>query len=199
MLAQSTATGGLNTGTIVAIVIIAVLVIALIAVVTMRQRSQRLRDRFGPEYEREVERTGSPNRAERELEARERRYKKLDIRPLTPGARQRYSDEWRAIQARFVDDPSGAVTEAERVLEQVMRDRGYPLDADPSRRVEDLSVEHSAVIDNYRLASDIARRNQRHEASTEELRRATVSYRTLFEDLLGDDQRRPVTTKGPAR
>jgi hypothetical protein len=199
MLAQSTATGGLSTEAIVAIVIVALIVIALVAVVAMRRRSQRLRERFGPEYEREVARTGSPTRAEQELEARERRYKKLDIRPLTPGAKQRYAEEWRSIQARFVDDPSAAVAEAERVLEQVMRDRGYPLDSDPARRVEDLSVEHAAVIDNYRVASDIARRNERREASTEELRRATVSYRTLFEDLLGDDDRRPAESRGATR
>lgn len=198
MLAQSAATGGLSTGTIVAIVIVVLLAIALVAVVAMRQRSQRLRERFGPEYDREVERTGSPARAERDLEARERRYKTLDIRPLTPGAKQRYVEEWRTIQTRFVDDPSGAVTEAERVLEQVMRDRGYPLD-DPAQRVEDLSVEHAAVIDNYRVASGIARRNERREASTEELRRATVSYRTLFEDLLGDDTRREPMTRGATR
>jgi hypothetical protein len=197
MLAQSTSLGDLSTGTIVAIVIVVLLAIALVVVVAMRQRSHRLRDRFGPEYEREVARTGSPTRAEHELEARERRYKQLDIRPLTPGAKQRYVDEWRSIQAQFVDDPSGAVTQAERVLEAVMRDRGYPLD-DPAHRVEDLSVEHAAVIDNYRVASDVARRNERREASTEELRRATVAYRTLFEDLLGDDRRTPIT-KGATR
>jgi hypothetical protein len=189
MLAQTTATGDLSTGTIIAIVIAVVLIVAVIALTVPRQRSQRLKERFGPEYDRTLDRTGSQARSERELAAREQRHQKLDIRPLTPGARTRYSEEWRTIQARFVDDPSLAVTEADRVIVEVMRDRGYPVDDSVSQRVDDLSVDHASVIDNYRVARDIARRNARHEASTEELRRATVSYRTLFEDLLGDDVR----------
>lgn len=180
MLAQAT-TDGPTTGTLIAIAIVIIVLIA-IAAIAVRMRSRRLRERFGPEYDRTVEQAGSRERAETELEKRERRHRELDIRPLAPAVRSRYVDEWRVIQDRFVDDPSSAVNDADRVIVAVMRDRGYPVD-DPVQRVNDLSVEHAAVIDNYRSARAIAARNARREASTEELRRATVSYRTLFEDL----------------
>ena len=167
-----------------AIAILAVVVIAIIAFAMQRRRSHALRDRFGPEYNRAVAETGSPQRAEAELARREKRYRSLDIRPLTPGARDRYAETWRAVQARFVDDPSGAVGDADRLVNDVMRDRGYPI-GDTQHRFEDLSVEHSGVLDTYRRATQIAQRNARGEASTEDLRQAMVSYRVLFGELLG--------------
>jgi hypothetical protein len=182
-LAQTTAPTSPSSGTIIAILIAILVVVALVAWALYRQRSRGMRERFGPEYDRIVEQTGSRARAERELAERKHRHDAYDIRPLTPGARARYADEWRAIQARFVDQPEDAVREADRLIVAVMRDRGYPVD-DGSRRLDDLSVEHADVLDNYRTARRIAARNERHEAATEELRQATVSYRALFDDLL---------------
>ncbi len=109
----------------------------------------------------------------------------LDIRPITPGARARYTEAWNALQARFVDDPSGALADADRLLADVMRDRGYPAENAVDRRIEDLSVEHAKVMDNYRLGNDIVEKDARGEASTEDLRRAMVAYRSLFADLVG--------------
>lgn len=185
MIAQVTApTPPATTTTWIVIAVIIVLALAVVAIVAQRRRSVGLRDRFGPEYDRAVASTGSQQRAERELAAREQRHRKLDIRDLTPGARQRYTETWRTVQARFVDDPAGAVAQADSLLIDVMRDRGYPVD-DPAHRMEDLSVEHAKVLDDYRTATSIAQRSSRGAASTEELRQAVVLYRSLFGDLLG--------------
>lgn len=185
MLAQAAPTGS-TTWIIVAIVVV-LIILAIAAIAARRRRSQALRDRFGPEYARTVRETGSPQQAEAALAAREKHYRSLDIRPLTPGARDRYADSWRAVQAKFVDEPGAAVGDADRLVNDVMRDRGYPVD-DPQQRMDDLSVEHAAVLDNYRSATAIAQRNARGEATTEELRQAMLSYRTLFGELLGTDR-----------
>lgn len=184
MLAQATPT--LDTTTWIIIAVAVVLVLAIVAVAVRSRRSKSLRDRYGPEYDRTVRAAGSPQRAEAELARREKRYRQLDIRPLTPGASDRYAEAWRGVQARFVDDPAAAVGEADRLVNEVMQDRGYPV-SDMQHRMDDLSVEHATVLDNYRTATAIAERNARGEASTEDLRQALVSYRVLFNDLLGRD------------
>jgi hypothetical protein len=165
-----------------------VAVVALVIVVgawyyTSRQRRVRLRQRFGPEYDRTVEAVGEPTKAEAILADRAARVDRFKLRPLTADQAEAFSREWRRIQARFVDDPDGAVTEADQLVTQVMTARGYPLE-DFERRAEDISVDHPHVVQNYRTARALVTRRSRGEAGTEELRQAVVNYRALFEDLL---------------
>lgn len=150
---------------------------------TQRQKSQRLRERFGPEYQRSVEEHGDPRRAEKELERRQERIAHLEIRPLPPEDRTRFADQWRSIQGLFVDDPKRAIAEADGLVTEVMRARGYPV-ADFEQRAADISVDHPQVVEHYRAADAIARSSDRGEATTEDLRQAMVHYRVLFEDLL---------------
>jgi hypothetical protein len=168
---------------IVAIVAIIVAVALGVLLLMTRRRSDHLRSRFGPEYERTLYDTGDRRRAERELERREKRVERLHIHPLSPRHRDQFVAAWRNDQARFVDDPSGAVTEADRLVQEVMKYRGYPV-SDFDRRVEDISVDHPHLVQNYRAARDLAERNRRGQANTEELRKALVHYRALFEELL---------------
>ena len=168
------------------VIVVLVVVIAAAAIVWFymsRKRSEHLRGQFGPEYTRALKEHGSQRRAEADLESREKRVKRFNIRPLPPSDRDQFANEWRLLQTRFVDDPPGAVMEADRLVAQVMEARGYPT-GDYDQRIDDLSVEHPRVLDNYRKACEIARRNDRGEASTEDLRSGMVSYRALFEDLL---------------
>ena len=187
MLAQATTTPSIDTTTWIWIAIAIVVVLALVAFALQRRKSEGLRSRFGPEYDRTVAAQGSSQRAEADLARREKRVQALDIRPITPGARARYTEAWRSVQARFVDDPSAALANADRLLADVMRDRGYPVETALDRRIEDLSVEHAKVMDNYRLGNEVVGSNARGEATTEDLRRAMVAYRTLFVDLVGTD------------
>lgn len=168
---------------VVAIVAIIVAIALGALLLFSRRRSQHLRSRFGPEYERTLRQTGDRRRTERELEHREKRVEKLHIHPISPRHRDEFAAAWRKDQARFVDDPSGAVTEADRLVQEVMKSRGYPV-ADFEHRVADISVDHPHLVQNYRAARDIAERNRRGEASTEDLRQALVYYRALFEELL---------------
>ena len=178
----------MSTGVIVAIVIGVVVIIALVvvlaAVAKRRRTSKQLQEHYGPEYEREVERTGSRKDAESKLEERQERRSQLDIRPLDPQARDRYAESWRTTQARFVDDPENSVRESHRLVGEVMRERGYPVGDDFDRQAEDVSVDHPGVASNYRSANEISQRNDRGEASTEDLRQALVHYRSLFDELL---------------
>jgi hypothetical protein len=172
------------------VVAIAVIVIAAVLWLAMsRRRSQQLRDRFGPEYEHAVRTEKNVRRAEATLEARAKRVDALHIRPLSPEDSTRFDATWRGVQARFVDDPKGAVTEADRLVGEVMAARGYPL-GDFEQRVADISVDHPDVVMNYRAAREIALVHARGQASTEDLRQAMVHYRALFKDLLeaGDTQ-----------
>jgi FtsZ-interacting cell division protein ZipA len=184
MLAQTATTT--PPSTVIIIVVAAIIVIAIVAWLAVRQRSQRLRSRFGPEYDRTVERTGSKQQAEAELARREKRVRGFHLSDLPPGARDRYADEWRTVQSTFVDDPKRAVAEADRLLNNVMRDRGYPME-DFDQRTADLSVEHGSDVQHYRAAHDIAVKNERGEATTEDLRQAMVDYRSLFESLVNTD------------
>ena len=169
-------------------VIIGVVVLALAGwVIWQRQRSERLQRHYGQEYQRTVSELGR-RRAEAELERRAQRVRQLDIHPLSAEQREQFSTQWRAVQTAFVDNPPQAVSEADRLVEATMRARGYPID-DFESRVNNLSVDHPRVVHNYRLTREIAVRHRRGEASTEDLRKAMVYYRELFEDLLED---RPV-------
>ena len=165
--------------------IIAVVVLAGIVVwlVLDKRKSTRLRSRFGPEYDRAVAEQGNRWRAERELQRRETRVERLSIHPLTATEHDRFLAAWQADQARFVDDPAGAVTEADRLVQEVMKTRGYPV-ADFDQRVEDISVDHPHLVQNYRAARALAEKHRLGQASTEDLRRALVYYRGLFDELL---------------
>jgi hypothetical protein len=165
------------------IAIIAVVGIAAVWWVWRRQRSAHLRRQFGPEYDRAVRESGTVSRAEASLADRARRVERLHIRPLAPEQVNRYREAWTAVQSQFVDDPKGAVTEADRLVGEVMHARGYPL-GDFEQRVEDISVDHADVVINYRAAREIADRHARGQATTEDLRQAMVHYRALFRDLL---------------
>jgi len=168
------------------IVLAVIVVAAVIWAVLRRRRTGGLRQTFGPEYDRTVKENDSRRRAESELAARRDRREELDIRPLTPAARARYEDRWRQIQMAFVDDPSGALGDADGAVILVMRERGYPMD-DFDQRASDLSVDHPDVVQNYRAAHGIAMANDQGQAGTEDLRQAMVHYRSLFENLLGDE------------
>lgn len=168
---------------VIAIVAIVVAIALGVVLIFSRRRTDHLRSRFGPEYERTLQERGDRRRAEADLERRERRVEKLHIHPLAPRHRDEFAAAWRRDQARFVDDPPGAVREADSLVQEVMKRRGYPV-ADFDRRVEDISVDHPHLVQNYRAARAIAQRNEKGEASTEELRTALVYYRSLFEELL---------------
>jgi hypothetical protein len=169
--------------------IIAFIVVVAIIVATVRAtRSQRLARRFGPEYERTVRERGDRAAAEGELAKREARVKRFHIEELPAGSKARYVEEWRTVQSRFVDEPSLAIAEADRLVTSVMRDRGYPT-ATFEQRAADLSPDHPRVIEDYRIAHDIARRSERGEVPTEDLRQAMVHYRSLFSDLVETGER----------
>jgi hypothetical protein len=167
------------------IAIVAVLVIATVAYAAMAARRRReLRTGFGPEYDRALESADSRREAESELRERVARHDEFDLRELDRDERQEYLRAWDGVQARFVDEPVGAIREADALIQDVMRARGYPVD-DFDQRAADLSVEHPAVVENYRGAHTIAGRAKSGDATTEELRRGVVHYRALFDELVG--------------
>lgn len=173
----------MSTGAIIAIIVVILIVAALLVGLSAVNRRRRLRDRFGPEYDRAVSEHGR-REAEAELAERERRVRHLDIKPLSPTARAQYASEWTAVQEQFVDAPQSAVTGAQTLVTAVMKDRGYPTEAF-DQIVADLSVEHAATLDHFRAAHDISQRAASGTASTEELRQAMIHYRALFTELLG--------------
>jgi hypothetical protein len=164
------------------LIVLAVGVGAWLAV--QRQKSVKLRRRFGPEYDRAVKEYGGRAKAEAELSKREQRVAGLNIIPITAAEAARFSNAWNSLQNRFVDDPKGVVAEADLLVRELMVKRGYPM-GDFELRAADISVDHPSVVKNYRAAQIIALRNARREADTEELRSAVVHYRTLFDELLG--------------
>ncbi|MGW3950483.1 hypothetical protein ACWEKM_05865 [Streptomyces sp. NPDC004752] len=179
----------MSTGALVAIVILAVLVVALAAVTaSLMMRRQRLRERFGPEYERTVEGSGGRMAGERELREREKRHDALEIKPLPAAARDRYVGEWRGVQEEFVDRPRDAVHDADRLVTSLMHERGYPTEGF-EQQMKDLSVEHGSTLEHYRSAHEIETLSTRQQATTEQLRGAMVHYRALFDELLSDGGR----------
>jgi len=171
------------------IVIAAVVVLVLVAIVWSALRAKRrrqLQDTFGREYDRTVEQAGGRRAAEQELLDRKKQHEQLDIRPLSPESRERYVRRWQSTQARFVDDPTGAVAEADQLVQEVMQERGYPT-KDFERRVSDISIDHPGVVEKYRTADGIARASERGEATTEDMRHSVRHYRALFAELLETD------------
>ena len=175
-----------------AIIIIVVALVAVAVILTWaygRRRTARLKRQFGPEYDRLLTEYRSRRRAEAELEARWQRVKALNIRPLDPAKRAQLADAWPAIQARFADDPGGAVVAAERLVEETLEAEGYSA-RDLDQCLADISVHHARAARDYRLARDLSSRAHEGRATTEDLRQAIIDYRALFEDLLGERVRR---------
>lgn len=171
----------------VAVVIVALALVFLAIRSANRRRTERLKERFGPEYERTVSQHGEQRAAEKELAARERKRNKLDIVQLSPEARENYAATWRQVQTAFVDDPASAVGQADRLVARVMRERGYPID-DFDQRASDISVDHPHVAENYRTAHMIFLSQEKANIGTEAQREAFVHYRALFEELLEPDE-----------
>ena len=165
------------------ILVVALLVAAAWVLSQRKKRSLKLQQRFGPEYIRTVDEFGGRAKAESELKAREKRVEHLSITPLAPSEAARFSQAWNALQGRFVDNPKGVVAQADQLVRELMLARGYPM-GDFERRSADISVDHPAVVETYRAAQAIAVRDQRGEANTEELRKAVVHFRALFDELL---------------
>jgi hypothetical protein len=169
---------------VVAVILLALVVVAwLVTRERHRKQSLRLRQRFGPEYSRVISERGNRSKAEAELLARERRVERLKLVTLSTEEAAKFTQEWGVLQTRFVDNPRGVVVEADRLVRDLMVRRGYPM-ADFERRAADISVDHPTVVDAYRSARTIAERDQQGQANTEDLRRAVVFYRTLFDELL---------------
>jgi hypothetical protein len=174
----------MNREQLLAVVILCLVAIVVVGFLVHRKRhSERLRACFGPEYDRVVRQEGGVRQAEGVLEFRQKRLEKLAIHPLSTEQQAAFELRWNEVQSQFVDDPKGAVTIADRLVTEVMLVRGYPM-SDFEQRVADISVDHPVVVDQYRAAHAIALRHDQGQASTEDLRKAMVHYRALFQDLL---------------
>jgi hypothetical protein len=176
-------------------VLIAVAVVAVLALVVWqaltKRRTSRLQGRFGPEYDRTIGEADSKREAEAELAAREERRRELEIRPLSEAARERYLQNWQAVQAQFVDAPRAAVASADSLIQSVMAERGYPVE-DFEQRAADVSVDHPHVVENYRQGHRLAQASASGEDSTEDLRQAMRHYRALFDELVEPDADRAI-------
>jgi uncharacterized protein YneF (UPF0154 family) len=170
------------------VIIAAIVIVAAIIVwaVTRKQRTDQLRERFGPEYDRAISHEGGRREAESDLREREKRHDALDIQPLNPDTAQRYRMEWRDVQAKFVDAPEESLRRADGLITEVMQRRGYPM-SDFEQRSADLSVEHGDTVQDYRAAHAVSMASSRGQATTEDLREAMVHYRSLFDDMVGAD------------
>jgi FtsZ-interacting cell division protein ZipA len=175
----------MSSGTTAAIIVIAIAVIAAIVVLAMTARRRQLKRQFGPEYDRLVSEQDSQLRAAAELTRRQRRVRRLHLRPLSAAARRQHLAEWQAIQEQFVDSPQSAVTEAYSLVTTVMQERGYPTE-DDDQVMADLSVDHARTVGSFRAAQTITREVAHGSVATEDMRQALIQYRELFADLLGE-------------
>ena len=185
----------MDTMTLIIIGLFALAVLGAVAVAIWfygkTKRTKALRSKFGPEYNRAVRAEGGTGDAEQLLQERQKRVAKLDIKPLNDAQRAEFADAWEHAQAQFVDDPEAAVANADVLVQEVMSVRGYPV-TDFEQRVADVSVDHPAVVQNYRIAHDIAARHEQEDVGIEKLREAMIHYRSLFADLLHDGGLQPV-------
>jgi hypothetical protein len=173
-----------STYLIIIIVLALIIIVAFVAPgMARRRRSERLQQHFGPEYDHTVKETGDEEKAQEILDERQKHVEALDIRPLSVQERERFLAGWNAVQTKFVDEPGQATVEADRLIQQVMLARAYPV-ADFEQRAADISVNYPALVSNYRAARVIALKNEQNQATTEELRQAMIYYRSLFEELL---------------
>jgi hypothetical protein len=179
----------LDTTTIIILIVVAGLIAVGVWMWSRQRHSTEIREHFGPEYEHTVRELGDPRAAESELEARRRRVEKLDIRPLSQSDFDYFSEEWRTVQSLFVDDPQGAMKEADELVQELMQTRGYPM-GNFEQRAADISVDHPNVVEHYRAAHDALPGWGKRESTTEELRQAMVHYRALFDQLLVIEGRR---------
>jgi hypothetical protein len=177
--------------------VIVILIVGLVLAIglavwmyTQKRRTQSLRSKFGPEYDKAIGQHQDRGHAESDLQKREKRVAKFNIHPLKAEDRSRYSEDWRREQSLFVDDPRAAVNHADTLVQDVMQRRGYPV-GDFEQNATDLSVDHPRVVENYRIAHEVALREGKDRGSTEDLRTAMVSYRALFEDLLEQTVEKP--------
>lgn len=170
---------------IIAAAVVAVLVIigAVVWTTARRRHLARLREQFGPEYDHTVRSMGDETKAAIELEERQKRVEAMEIKPLSAVQRDRFMSQWRAVQTNFVDDPRKAIVDADKLIQEVMQLRAYPV-SDFEQMAADLSVHYPQVVSNYRAAHEIAQKNAQGQADTEEMRQAMVYYRSLFEDLV---------------
>jgi len=182
----------------VAVVIVVALAMLVARSMSRRKRTERLKNHFGPEYDRAVGESGDQGAAEKELVARERKRQKLDIVALAPESRAKYAEHWRMVQKAFVDNPSRSVGDADRLVTQVMRERGYPVE-DFDQRAADISVDHPNVVEHYRAAHVIHLAQEKGDIGTEAQREAFVHYRALFEKLLETDHKTAKDTQKEAR
>jgi hypothetical protein len=183
---------------VVVAILVALLVMVVVATENARRRREKLRRQFGPEYDRAVQQFGSVAKAERELSARARRLERIHLHDLNDADRIHFSNAWTAVQAKFVDNPSEAVHEANQLIKTVMQARGYPME-DFEHRVADLSVDHANVVQHYRAARELAHANREGRVNTEELRQAFVHYRALFSELLQEPKAEEHPTMRHAR
>ncbi|MEV0895801.1 hypothetical protein [Actinoplanes sp. NPDC049802] len=176
----------------IVLIVVVLLVLAALVVGVQVARRRRLRQTFGPEYDRMVADTGNRSEAEKELLERTKRHARLELKPLSPESRTKYAAAWEEVQIRFVDSPKEAVATADELVTRLIAERGYPT-GDYDERLADLSVEHAATLQHYRSAHEISVRSRDDQAETEDLRQALVHYRALFADLLGEDPVRHAT------
>lgn len=172
-------------------VVILVIAIAVVAVsvagffYSRRRRSRLLREHFGPEYDRVLGQEKSVSRTENVLEFREQAREAFPIRALSRSEQVEFANQWNAVQSRFVDEPQQAVRQADGLLTEVMKARGYPV-ANFEQRAELISVDHPKLVQNYRAAHEIVHRQGQGQLTTEDLRKAVIHYRSLFDELLND-------------
>ncbi len=174
----------MSSGIVAAIIVIIALLAVLAVGAVLSTRRRRLRQRFGPEYDRVVTERESRRQAEAELTERARRVQKFQLSELSDEARQTYATQWAQVQERFVDAPADAIADAQHLVETVMRERGYPV-SEFDQTVADLSVDHASTLDHFRAAHEVSEKAAGGQASTEELRLALLHYRELFGELLG--------------
>ena len=169
---------------IVIIVVVILLLGGILAPIFYRhRRKQGFQKKYGPEYDKAVKTMGGDKKAQTEMDDRRKHVEGLVIRPLTVSEHERYTADWKSVQSKFVDEPGQAIVDADRLIMEVMQIRGFPL-SDFEQRAADISVNYPDFVSNYRAAREIALKNKQHQADTEELRKAMVYYRSLFDELL---------------
>src|SRR5215472_16487296 len=177
---------------VILVAVVSVLIVVLAFAFSRKRRREKLRERFGPEYDRVLEQEKDVRKAEGVLEFRARRREQFEIHPLSTECKSSYAGRWGEVQARFVDDPRGAVTLADHLVTDVIQARGYPV-GEFEQQAADLSADYPTIVDSYRAAHEIAERHRAGQATTEDLRQAMVHYRALFQELL---EERHIEKKG---